>query len=141
MKKYFEQGKSQPGCNFCSVDIVWTYNNNFFTLLLVYHTLREKCPNTELFLVLIFLYSDWIRRFTPKISVVSPKIGKHRPEITPYLDTFHAVTLFLISDKEHHKFFQCTRRSTCFTWFFFKKLISNKIILTSSSRQDIFLTL
>ena len=26
--------------------------------------LREKCPNTELFLVRIFLYSDWIRRFT-----------------------------------------------------------------------------
>ena len=24
-------------------------------------TLREKCPNTELFLVRIFLYSDWIR--------------------------------------------------------------------------------
>ena len=28
-------------------------------------TLREMCPNTELFLVRIFLYSDWIRRFTP----------------------------------------------------------------------------
>ena len=27
-------------------------------------SLREKCPNTELFLVRIFLYSDWIRRFT-----------------------------------------------------------------------------
>ena len=26
--------------------------------------LREKCPNTELFLVRIFLYSNWIRRFT-----------------------------------------------------------------------------
>ena len=26
--------------------------------------LREKCPNTELFLVRILLYSDWIRRFT-----------------------------------------------------------------------------
>ena len=28
-----------------------------------YLTLREKCPNMELFLVRIFLYSDWIRRF------------------------------------------------------------------------------
>ena len=28
-------------------------------------TLREKCPNTELFLVRIYLYSDWIWRFTP----------------------------------------------------------------------------
>ena len=26
--------------------------------------LREKCPNTELFQVRIFLFSDWIRRFT-----------------------------------------------------------------------------
>ena len=26
--------------------------------------LREKCPNMELFLVRIFLYSDWRRRFT-----------------------------------------------------------------------------
>ena len=27
--------------------------------------LREKCPNTEFLMVRIFLYSDWIRRFTP----------------------------------------------------------------------------
>ena len=26
-------------------------------------TLREKCPNTEFFLVRIFLHSDWIRKF------------------------------------------------------------------------------
>ena len=44
-------------------------------------SLLEKCPNTELFLVRIFLYSDWIRRFT----------GKYGPEIIPYLDTFYAV--------------------------------------------------
>ena len=31
-----------------------------------------------------FLYSDWIRRF-------SPNTGKYGPEITPYLDTFDAV--------------------------------------------------
>ena len=51
------------------------------------HTLREKCPNADLFLVRIFLYSKWIR----KISVFSPNTGKYGPEITPYLDTFHAV--------------------------------------------------
>ena len=28
-------------------------------------TIREKCPNTEFFLVRIFPHSDWIRRFTP----------------------------------------------------------------------------
>ena len=35
------------------------------------HTLREKCPNTELFLVRIFLYSDWIRRFTINLRIQS----------------------------------------------------------------------
>ena len=36
-------------------------------------SLREKCPNTEFFLVRIFLYSHWIQKNTP------------------YLDPFHAV--------------------------------------------------
>ena len=66
--------------------------------------LREKCPNTELFLVRIFLHSDWIRRDTPYfptfglnterysyLSVFSPNAGKYRLEIIPYLDTFHGV--------------------------------------------------
>ena len=39
----------------------------------VNYTLREKCPNTEFFLVRIFLYWHWIQ------------------ENTPYLDPFHAV--------------------------------------------------
>ena len=38
------------------------------------NTLREKCPNTEFFLVRIFPHSDRIWRDTP------------------YLDTFHTVT-------------------------------------------------
>ena len=50
--------------------------------------MREKCPNTELFLACIFLYSDWIRRFTEYISVFSPNTGQYGPEITPDLDTF-----------------------------------------------------
>ena len=37
-------------------------------------SLREKCPNTEL------------------MSIFSPNTGKHGPEKTPYLDTFHAVS-------------------------------------------------
>ena len=56
-----------------------------------YQTLREKCPNTELFLVRIFLYLDWIQRFTGWISVFSPNTGKYGPEKTPNLDTFHTV--------------------------------------------------
>ena len=31
--------------------------------------LREKCPNTELFLVRIFLYSDWIRSIQSKCRI------------------------------------------------------------------------
>ena len=53
-------------------------------------SLREKCPNTELFLVRIFLYLDWIRRDT---QIFIPNTGKYGPEISPYLDTFHAVFL------------------------------------------------
>ena len=52
------------------------------------HTLREKCPNTEFFLVRIFPHSDWIRRDTPYLSVFSPNVAKYGPKKTPYLDTF-----------------------------------------------------
>ena len=48
------------------------------------------------FLVRIFLYSDWIRRFTELIPIFSPNTGKYGPEKTPYLDTFHAVFTKLI---------------------------------------------
>ena len=53
-------------------------------------TLREKCPNTEFFLARIFLYSDWIRRFT---EMFSPSTGKCGPEKAPYVDTFHVMWL------------------------------------------------
>ena len=33
--------------------------------------LLEKCPNTMFFLVRIFLYSDWIRRFNVNLSIQS----------------------------------------------------------------------
>ena len=42
-------------------------------------------------MVRVFLYSDWIRGDTPYLSVFSPNTGKQGPEITPYLDTFHAL--------------------------------------------------
>ena len=68
--------------------------------------LREKCPNTELFLVLFSCirteygdllinspYSVGIQENTD--SVFSPNTGTYGPEITPYMDTFHAVLLDL----------------------------------------------
>ena len=57
---------------------------------------REKCPNTDfLFLVCIFLHSDWIRRDTEYLSVFSPNAGKYGPEKILHLDTFHAVNVIL----------------------------------------------
>ena len=48
-------------CNF-----MWSLSEIFFfsqvsVYLRMIISLREKCPNTELFLVRIFSYSDWIR--------------------------------------------------------------------------------
>ena len=43
--------------------------------------LREKCPNTEFFLVRIFLYSDWIQE----------NMDQRKP---PDMDTFYAVWIF-----------------------------------------------
>ena len=45
----------------------------------------------EFFLVRIFSYSDLIWRFTPSCSILSPNMGKYRPEKNPYLDTFYTV--------------------------------------------------
>ena len=55
----------------------------------VTQSLREKCPNTEFFLVRIFTHLE--RRDTSYLSVFSPNAGRYGPEITPYLDTFHIV--------------------------------------------------
>ena len=46
-------------------------------MLNIFHrisTLREKCPNTEFFLVSIFLYSDWILTFTVSKYLLNNKI-------------------------------------------------------------------
>ena len=56
-------------------------------LIKLFITAYEKCPHTEYFLVLIFLYSDRVRRFTESISVFSPNTGKCGPENTPYVHT------------------------------------------------------
>ena len=38
----------------------------------MFMALREKCPNTELFPVHIFLYSDWIQENTNQKNSKSP---------------------------------------------------------------------
>ena len=64
-----------------------------------YEALREKCSNTEFFLVRIFLHSDWIQRDTPCFSVFSSNAGKYEPEKTPYLDTFLTVKVQVRSSR------------------------------------------
>ena len=50
--------------------LIQIINKNFpkkilILLLIIISSLYGKCPNAEFFLVRIFPYSDWIRRFTP----------------------------------------------------------------------------
>ena len=52
---------------------------------LVSHTLREKCPNTEFFLVRVSPYSEWIWKDTEYLSVFSPNAEKHRLEKTLFM--------------------------------------------------------
>ena len=63
------------------------------------NALREKYPDREYFLVCIFPHSDWIRIDTKYLTVFSPNAGKYGAENTPYLDTFHAVTIRYSSQK------------------------------------------
>ena len=53
-------------------------------------TLREKCPNTEFFLVRIFLYSAWILK-----SPHSFRKQESADQKKQYLDTFYSVQMFL----------------------------------------------
>ena len=71
-------------------DCTFKAENMFFSAIYLRASLREKCLNTEFLLVRIFSHSDWLRRDTKYLSVFSPNAGKHGPEKTPYLDTFHA---------------------------------------------------
>ena len=41
---------------------------------------RKKCPNTGVFLVLIFPCSEWIRRSTEEVSVSISNTGKYEPK-------------------------------------------------------------
>ena len=57
-------------------------------------TLREKCQNTEFFLVRVFQHLDWILRDTSFLIVFSPNEGKCGREKNPYLDKFHRVGVY-----------------------------------------------
>ena len=63
--------------------------NLVFALL---HTVW-KVSKYRVFLVRIFPHSDWIRRDTKYLSAFSRNAEKYGPEKTPYLGTFHAVSV------------------------------------------------
>ena len=58
-------------------------------------TLPEKCPNTELFLVRIFLYWDLIRRFTVNLRIQS-KCRKIRARNISVFGHFSRIEIFSI---------------------------------------------
>ena len=64
----------------------WRFTRCRFTI-----SLREKCPNTEFFLVRIFPHSNWIRKYTEYPAFGLDPERKYGPEKTRYLDTDHAV--------------------------------------------------
>ena len=101
-----------------SIFVRWTTIHSMWNT--IWHPLREKCPNTEFFLVRIFPHLDWIRRDTKSVQIRSfflvgllahldwiwtdtKSVWKYRPEQTPfriwtlayldtwYLDTFHTM--------------------------------------------------
>ena len=47
------------------------------------HSLREKCPNTALFLALIFLYSNWIQENTDQ-----KKLHFSRSDCCEFIDSY-----------------------------------------------------
>ena len=64
---------SRKGTTFSGKKTKWSLGYNPASLKtalnhLILNSLREKCPNTEFFLVRTFLYSGGIRRFTEKIQ-------------------------------------------------------------------------
>ena len=60
----------------------------------------------------IFPHSNWIRRDAPYLSVFSPNAGKYGSEKTPYVDTFHAVSL---NHTEEHKLIWL-KQENCKNW-------------------------
>ena len=50
-------------------------------------TLSKKCPNTELFLVFIFLYSDWMRRDI-RVTDIEKNIRETEIVIINYYQSF-----------------------------------------------------
>ena len=62
------------------------FHNSF---LAEHHPLREKCPNTEFFLVRIFLYSD--QKKTPHLDIIHALTGKLYYQLHKLMKSFKTV--------------------------------------------------
>ena len=95
-------------------------------------SLREKCPNTEFFLVRIFMHSDWIQEITDQKKA-------------PYLDSFHVLYYQLKASQYYLASFICQIKQLCkfskfdllkYQWNnFFRKLSGNVMSYISKNLQ------
>ena len=75
--------------------MVWIKFENTFSdssLIVVSLVTAWKVSKYGVILSPIFPHSDWIRKDSEYLSVISPNAGKYGPEKAPYLDTFHAMS-------------------------------------------------
>ena len=85
-----------------SRNIDWIYRMLFLWCLEDAGNSAEKKQTSQIFKKSII---SWTRLFTAckvsKYGVISgPNVGKYEPEITPYLDNFHAVIQMESNDRE-----------------------------------------
>ena len=71
--------------------------NSFMKEVPIGTSLRGKCPNTEFFLVRIFLYSDWIRRENLRIQAEYWKIRTRKNSVFGHFSRSASVMKQLIS--------------------------------------------
>ena len=72
------------------------YDSTWFKIKTSYRKHCVNCPNADFFLVRIFLYSDWIRRFLCK-SPYSIRIKENKDQKKlNFHDNFHAEKKFTI---------------------------------------------
>ena len=89
---------------------------SWFLLVLCYTAMREKCPDMELFLVRIFLYSDWIRKLV-NLRIQS-EYRKIRTRNNSVLGHFSTVLVYGVNLRIHSEYKKIqTRNNSVFGHF------------------------
>ena len=107
---------------------------SFWKMIFMNNSLREKCPNTEVFLVRIFLYSDWIRRDTEylllRISPYSVRIKKNTDQKKLCIWTFFTVIAYSYGNMQNKPKRRCYKDASNQTY--------TLILLLSNTTINIF---